>query len=408
MNRVDLVGEAVRALAAHRLRASLSALGIVCGVATVVAALAIGEGARREAFEDIGSLGINNVFIRAAHPAPGAARKAPAAPELTVGDARAIASLPDVEAVSGVRTTLTEVSNGSRHQMSVMAGVTSAWARIGEPRLAAGRLLTDRDITDARRVLVMGAGIAIALFGHDDPIGRHVRAAGDWYLVVGTLGAPGGGRGKPRAVARLDLDASVLVPLTAMDLRLGDGDDGRRLEEVAVATRGPGAVAHVAAAIDARLRRRHDTRADWEIVVPRELLDARLRAERVFNAVLIGIGGLALFISGIGIMNIMLASVAERTQEIGVRRAFGARATDVTAQFAVEASLLALGGGIVGVPAGVALASLVALLAGWPVTISATSVCLALAVATSVGLSFGVYPARVAARIQPIDALRAP
>ena len=121
-----------------------------------------------------------------------------------------------------------------------------------------------------------------------------------------------------------------------------------------------------------------------------------------------GVGGLALLISGIGIMNIMLASVAERTQEIGVRRAFGARATEIIAQFAVEAALLSVGGGVVGIPTGVALAALVAMFAGWPVAISSLSVLLALGIAVAVGLAFGVYPARVAARIEPIDALRAP
>ena len=139
-----------------------------------------------------------------------------------------------------------------------------------------------------------------------------------------------------------------------------------------------------------------------------ELLDARLRAERTFDVVLVGIGGLALMISGIGIMNIMLATVAERTHEVGMRRAFGARKTEIVAQFALEAVLLSVGGGVVGIPTGMALAGSIASIAGWPVTISAPSVLLAAGIAIAVGVSAGVYPARVAARLDPIEALRQP
>ena len=145
----------------------------------------------------------------------------------------------------------------------------------------------------------------------------------------------------------------------------------------------------------------------YEIVVPRELLKARLRAQRTFNAVLIAIGALALLISGIGIMNIMLASVAERTQEIGVRRAFGARRSEVIIQFGIEAALLCMVGGAAGVPLGAVLSGIVALTAGWPVSLSLGAIGLALALATGVGLTFGLYPAMVAANVHPIDALRA-
>ncbi len=405
MKPVDLVGEAFRALAAHRLRASLSAIGIVFGVATVVAAFAIGDGARREAFDEIGALGINNVFVRSIPQAKTGPRKEPNAPELTLDDARAIATLPAVAAVSGVRTARTEVRSGGRQRAATVAGVERAWARIAEPHVASGRWLVDTDLSDARRVAILGADLARRLFGDGDPVGQRVFAGGEWFHVVGVL-APLSA--KPSPIARVDLETSALVPLTAMDLRLGGGDTVGQVEEIAIASDGPASVAGVVTATEAMMRRRHRRPGTWELVVPRELLDARLRAERVFNAVLMGVGGLALLISGIGIMNIMLASVAERTQEIGVRRAFGARATEIIAQFAVEAALLSVGGGLVGIPTGVALAALVAMFAGWPVAISSLSVLLALGIAVAVGLSFGVYPARVAARIQPVDALRAP
>lgn len=407
MTRTDLVGEALHALAAHRLRASLSTIGIVFGVATVVAALAIGDGARREAFDEIGSLGINNVFIRATHPSDAAAKKGPPAPELTTDDARALDMLPGVVAMSGVRSARTEVSNGGRRQTTSLAGVMPAWIRIAEPKIASGRWLVDRDVAAARRVMVLGAGLAHQLFGDNDAIGQRVFAGGVWYQVVGVFEAEAARRAKATPIARIDRETAALVPLTAMDLPLGDGDRISRIEEIDLLASAPEAVARLSAAADALMRRRHPAHDAWELVVPKELLEARVRAERVFTAVLMGVGGLALLISGIGIMNIMLASVAERTQEIGVRRAFGARAAEVIAQFAVEATLLSVGGGAVGIPTGVLLASIVAAFAGWPVAISAGSIALAFTVAVIVGLSFGVYPARVAARIQPIDALRA-
>ena len=408
MTRTDLLGEALRALEAHRLRASLSSIGIVFGVATIVAALAIGDGARREAFDEIGSLGIHNVFVRAVPPAETAPTGVPPAPRLTAADARAVGALPGVAAVSGMRSARTSVSNGSRHLPATLAGVMPAWQDIAQPQIAAGRWLVGRDVASARRVVVLGAALARHLFGDNDPIGQRVLAGGVWFQIVGVLAPGSAAHAKPSPIARLDRDTAAFAPMTAMDLPLGEGDRTTRVEEIAILADAPASVERVASAVDALMRRRHGTAGGWELVVPRELLNARLRAERVFSAVLVGIGALALLISGIGIMNIMLASVAERTQEIGVRRAFGARASEVIAQFAVEATLLSVGGGLVGIPLGVILASLVALLAGWPVAISAGSVILAFSVAVIVGLSFGVYPARMAARIQPIDALRAP
>ena len=407
MKGADLFGDAIRALEAHRLRASLSSIGIVFGVATIVAALAIGDGAKREAFEEIGSLGISNIFVRAVRPSDAGPRKNVPAPRLTTADAAALEALPGVAAASSVRSARADVSNGGAHRTTTIAGVTPAWMRIAEPRIAAGRWIVDRDVTSDRRVTVLGAALAQQLFGDNNPIGERVLAGGTWFQVVGVLEPVANGPARPSPIARIDRDTAAIVPLTTMDLPLGEGDRTTLVEEIALVAESPDNVERLAAAVGALMHRRQGG-SGWELVVPRELLNARMRAERVFSAVLIGIGGLALLISGIGIMNIMLASVAERTQEIGVRRAFGARATEVIAQFAVEATLLSVGGGLVGIPTGVALASVVAVFAGWPVAVSVSSVLLAFTVAVVVGLSFGVYPARVAARIQPIDALRAP
>jgi ABC-type antimicrobial peptide transport system permease subunit len=203
-------------------------------------------------------------------------------------------------------------------------------------------------------------------------------------------------------------DESVLVPASVMDARIGEGDAIDRVSEIVVRVVKGADPAAVSVAVAALLRRRHAGAADrYEMVVPRELLRARLRAQRTFDAVMLATGFIALVISGVGIMNVMLAAAAEREPEIGVRRAFGARRMDIVQQFALEAALLCLAGGVAGIPVGGLLAWTVSLLAAWPVALSAGSVSLALALAVGVGLAFGIYPAYRAASTDPIVALRA-
>ena len=408
MTLQDVVGEATAALTAHRLRATLSSIGIVFGVATVVAAVAIAEGARRKATDEIGALGIDNVFVRAVVPASDApvdaARPAPA---LTLADARALGdAVPALAAVAAVRATRIDVVAAGGARPTPLVGVTASWRRIGEPALTAGRFITDADVRERSRVAVVGADTA-RLLSPGAILGARIRVAGDWYRVVGVIGTDAAPARRPSPIQPLDVARTIFVPVSAMDLSLGRGDAIERVSEIALRAGDPGAVANVAAIARALMRRRHPEPGAWELVVPRELLAARLRAERTFDAVLLGIGSLALLIGGVGIMNIMLASVVERTQEIGVRRALGATRRDVVCQFAAEAAALCLAGGAAGVPVGAALAALVAWLAAWPVAVSPAAVALALALSTLVGLIFGVYPARLAASIEPIDALRA-
>jgi len=410
MTTRDLLGQAGAALVAHRLRATLSAVGIVCGVATVVAALAIGEGARREAIAEIGALGVENVLVRALPGEPPAdRRRLPPAPALTLEDAQAIqATVAEVRSIGAVRSARVEVAANGRRRDGDLVGATMEWGAIAGVLPSRGRWLADVDLATRRRVAVLGSAVARDLFAGSDAVGREVRAGGTWHLVIGVLDQVGRPTARRQPIRRVDVNEAVIVPLGAMDVALGSGDAPDRVQEIAIRARGAAAVERVATAAAAALARRHPGAPSWEIVVPRALLEARLRAQRTFRAVLLAIGGLALAISGVGIMNIMLASVAERTHEIGVRRAFGARRREIVAQFALEAALLCLAGGVVGVPAGALLAVLAGLAGGWPIAISAASVLLALALAVGIGLSFGIYPARLAARLDPAAALREP
>ena len=407
MTSREFLHEALGALAAHRLRTVLSSIGIVFGIATVVTAFAIAEGARREAIDELSALGVENVFVRAVAPAPPAdARRRPAAPALSIPDMRAIeAATPGVAATAAIRVASVEMTSDVNHARAPLAGVTTGWREIADVSIARGRWLSERDAAERRRVAVVGDALARQLFGEADALGRRVRAAGAWHTVIGVLHAPATSP-KRGSLQRLEPAAALLVPLSVMDVSLGTGDDLTRVTEIAIRFNDVREVEGASRSMDAILKRRHIA-GTWELVVPHALLEARLRAQRTFNVVLLAIGGLALVISGIGIMNIMLASVAERTHEIGVRRAFGARRREIVRQFALEAAILCTAGGIAGVPLGILAAALVAALGGWPVTVTLASVALALVLAAGVGMVFGIYPAKAAAALDPAAALRA-
>jgi ABC-type antimicrobial peptide transport system permease subunit len=403
----DLVHEAADALLADRLRTALSAVGIVFGVATVITAFANGEGARRAALAEIGALGIDNVFVRAVvAPRRDGARQA-AAPLLSLADVRAVSSaLPPDTTVAALRAARVEATAAGRHAPATLAGVTSSWRRIAEVELSAGRWLTGDDDQSQRRVAIVGGRLARDLFGHVPAIGARVHAGGAWYAIVGVLRERSAMAPRP-TVQGLDADRALLVPLGAMAVSLGGGDRPDRIQEIAVRAAGADDVEPKARSIARLLGRRHPGAPVFELVVPKELLRARLKTERTFTMVLVAIGLLALTISGVGVMNIMLANVAVRVGEIGVRRAFGARRGDILAQFTLEALAMCVAGGVAGLPLGALLSGMVAVAAGWPVSVSPTAAAAAVLMSAAVGLLAGVYPARIAAGIQPIDALRA-
>jgi putative ABC transport system permease protein len=393
-----LADEAAAALAANRIRTCLAAIGIVFGVATVVTALAIAEGAEVAAVEEIGALGVDNVFLRAAT----------SFPVLTLGDVRAMRSALGPHAiVSPVRAVGAEIRTDERRALGHLAGVTVSWSSLTGAELAWGRWMAPIDERTRLRVAIIGAELSRELFGGEVPAGARVFAGGNWYAVIGGL-RQRSNAGTGRNVQSIDVDRALIVPLTVMDVSAGKGDAIDRVHEIGVRVGGPGEVETTGQLLAAIASRRHGGLSQFELIVPRELLRARLRAQRTFHVVLIAIGALALLISGIGIMNIMLASVIERTNEIGVRLAIGARRSDIVKQFGIESAALCLAGGVAGVPLGALFSLIVARAGGWPVSVSAGSILLALLMATLVGVVFGVYPARVAAAVEPIDALRAP
>lgn len=391
----DVVREAYDSLSVHRLRATLAALGVLTGVAAVVTASAISAGAERQAMADIATLGIDNLIVHAASD-----RDRGEAPRLQEEDATAVARAFPRATVAWMRTIADAIEAPSGNDSITVAGVSASWRTTCNLQVAAGRWVGDGE---RGPVAVIDASLAHRLFPAASSVGKRVLAGGEWRTIVGVLGA--GPSAANASVQALNLPRTVFVPFEALDVSLGAGDDGTAIEQMVVKL--PAGSDHAAAARALRhtLEQRHD-RAAFEIVVPRELLRAKLRAQRTFDAVMYAAGALALIVSGIGIANIMVASVSERAAEIGVRRAVGAPRVAILAQFAAEALLMACAGGAAGLIAGAVAAAAIAALASWPIAVTPGSIVAAVALAIAVGLASGTYPARLAAAITPIDALR--
>jgi putative ABC transport system permease protein len=394
-----LVRLGLRSLMLHKLRSGLSVLGVVFGVAAVVAMSSVGEGARRETLAQIEALGIDTVTIRTRP-----AEEAEAVGGLRAPDAESVRDVvPGVRAVAPVRVFELPAEVGGRSAAVTVVGATPSYREATRLDLARGRFLADLDVSDRKRVAVLGASVAVRLFPLGNPLGEVVRIGGDWFHVVGILEGRASPRARGAVVRARDLNRCVIVPLPALDHGLDSRADA--VDEIVFRVSTPEEVVP-AAAVAQSLLRRTTGGASLEVVVPREILRQRERAQRVFNVVTGAVAAISLLVGGIGIMNIMLASVAERTREVGIRRALGARRRDVAAQFLVESSLLTLTGGLLGSVLGLGGSLLIQGFAGWPTATHPLMLLVALLVALTVGVGFGFYPAWHASQLEPMTALR--
>ena len=388
----------LRSLWLHKLRSALSILGVVFGVAAVVAMSSVGEGARREAVEQVGALGIDSITVRA-RPSSDAAGTT-----LSTRDADALAAVvPQVRRVAPVREAALPAEASGR-RMDVMAlGTVPAYEAAARLTRATGRFLSDLDVRERKRVAVLGASVARALFPLSDPCGERVALGGDWFQVVGVLEGRAPPKGRVGPIRSRDVNRAVLVPLPSLDRGKDPRGDG--VDEIVVRLTNADHVTEAAEVVKSVVRRSSGGAA-VDIIVPREILRQKERTQRIFNVVTGAIAAISLLVGGIGIMNIMLAGVAERTREVGIRRALGATRRDIAAQFLVESSLLTAAGGLLGATLGVTGSALIQAFAGWPTALSPAMLVAALLMALAVGIGFGFYPAVEAARLQPMDALR--
>ncbi len=413
----------VRSLWLHRLRSLLTMLGIVFGVCSVIAMLAIGEGASFEAQEQIKNLGSQNIILRSVKP-PEEQKVSDKGSQsyvlqygITYPDVKRIrATIPGVTVVLPARNIREYVWNISRRVDCELIGTVPWYPEMRNQHVISGRFFTDNDMDARTSVCVLGAEMVPALFPIESPLGKHVRAGGNYYQVIGIMeprATVAGSTGNPDASK--PATHRMFIPLETARLRYGDVLMRRRagsfeaervqLHEITVKVESLEAVTGVAEAMKALMERNHK-KLDYELVVPLELLKRAERTKQIFNIVLGSIAAISLLVGGIGIMNIMLASVTERTREIGIRRALGARRRDIIVQFLVETVILSGAGGVLGVLLGVIIPFVVSYAAGMKTIITFWSPVLAFGISALVGVVFGIYPAIRAAQMDPVEALR--
>ena len=398
-------------LRAHKLRSLLTMLGMIFGVAAVVAMLSIGAGAQQEVMAFIEQLGVRNLIVEAREaPDSQALQKIrKVSPGLNFKDFRVIQANVEGIAAATARKRFTPSKLLPRPQSDppMVYGVSPAYVDIANLALVSGRFFDERETAGAAPVAVLGEAAAASLFGADDPIGRYVKVNEQWFQVIGIAGPQLTVQTDVAGLPAQDRNNLMYVPLYSAIFRLEDGQSQQKdeIDGIYLQMRQGADIPSAAALLRGLLNVSHRQAGDFTIVSPAELLAEQRRTQRVFEMVMVAIASISLLVGGIGIMNIMLASVMERTREIGIRRAIGAKRRDVIRQFLIETTIISLAGGVLGVVVGVALSRLIGYLAGWSTIVTTTSIVLAFFVSVTIGLVFGLYPAARAASLDPVKAL---
>jgi len=399
-------------LLVHRMRSLLTMLGMIFGVAAVVSMLSIGAGARQRVMAFIEQMGVRNLIVEAKETTEWQAhlKLRRISPGLTLQDYRVIADDVDgiVASTPRKRFTPTKTIPKSQQDVPSVYGVKPIYKEIAGLHLLEGRFFDPGEESRADPVCVLGAGARSNLFGASDPIDQYVKVDEQWFRVIGVVGPQLSAQTESAGLPPQDLNNVIYTPLNAVVLRLENTYSGLRddIDGIYLNLHERTNMSVAAQIVRAVLGSSHHGAADYSVIVPAELLAEQKRTERLFNAVMVAIASISLLVGGIGIMNIMLASILERTREIGLRRAVGARQSDVVRQFVVEAVMISFVGGSFGIVFGFAMSRLIAWLAGWSTIVTASSILLAFLVSITVGLVFGIYPAVKAARLDPVEAIR--
>jgi putative ABC transport system permease protein len=400
-----MLSEAWQAMSANRLRTFLTMLGMVIGVGAVIMMLAIGQGVQQKVEDSIASMGSNLFIILSGSTTSGGARMGGgAAPTLTVDDADALQELPELAAVAPALPGTAQLVYGPNNWSTRIYGTTPGYLTVRDWEMASGASFTDSDVRSATRVALLGQTVVQNLFGGEDPVGKTIRISNSPYVVLGVLGAKG------QSLDGRDQDDTVLVPVTTAQRKLFGSQFAGTVRFIMAQATSADAMPAAEKAMNELLRQRHHIRqgADDDFSVRNLTAMANTAAEttQVLSLMLGAIASISLLVGGIGIMNIMLVSVTERTREIGIRMAIGARGRDVLLQFLLEAVMISIIGCFIGVLLGVGGALAVQKATGLDVVVTVISIVMAFGVAAAVGIFFGWYPARKASRLKPIDALR--
>mgnify|MGYP002632085111 CR=1 FL=1 len=419
-----------KSLLMHKLRSGLTMLGIVFGVCSVIAMLAIGEGASQEAQAQIARLGSGNLIIKTVKPVDNTDASASKGNTLNQYGVnyddvtRFHDTLSDVDVIVPLRRINQDATYGRNKGPVEILGTTPWCQKTSQVKVIQGRFLTDFDLVSKATVCVIDTDVYDKIYMFDEPLGSYLRIKSDYYNVVGVVAAQGvmtAGEGGESADNKGGVTGQVYIPLTTTKERFGTmsyqhTSSGRQIEQVElqqITLKIKGAASDITKdrmlslrdVVDAMLRSTHKQN-DYQIIVPLELLEQARASKRIFSIVLSAIAAISLLVGGIGIMNIMLATVSERTREIGIRRSLGARKNDIIIQFLTETIMLTFTGGIVGILLGALIPWVVTEFTGMPTDITLGSLILSFGISGSIGVLFGGYPAWRAANMDPIESLR--
>lgn len=402
----------LQSLFVHKLRSLLTMLGMIFGVGAVVAMLSITAGAQKEMMSYIDLLGVNNIIIEAKEAVDRNELQARrlTSPGLTFRDYRAITeNVQGIEAATPrKRFKPLKVLPKSATEQPLLVGVEPDYLEINSLKVVEGRWFDDDDNDASAPVCVLGESAKVGLFGYEPAVGKFVKVNDTWLQVVGVLAQQATADTEVEGVEVTNRNNLVVAPLNTVMRRFEDNNSYLKDEIDGIYMRvkqGTDSI-ETAGVINAILASTHKDAGDFNVTVPAGLLEQRKRTQFIFSVVMLCIAGISLLVGGIGIMNIMLATVLERTREIGIRRAIGARQADIIRQFLTEAVLISIMGGLIGIAFGFTLSKLIGSAAGWATVVTTSSIVVAFGVSVGIGMVFGIYPAVQAAKLDPIEAIR--
>ena len=405
MNLLTIIGEALRALRTNRLRTGLTMLGMIIGVAAVVLLISIGQGAQSKINQSIATMG-SNLFIvlPGATSSGGLSFGSGSVKTLTVSDSEAIAELPLVEATAPVISGTAQLNYGANNWSTTITGTTPDYFKVGNWNIESGTFFSESEMRSAVRVAVLGKETARNLFGEEAVTGKIIRVTNRPFLVIGVLEAKG------QSLTGRDQDDNVFIPLTTSERQITGNQFPGSIRYMMVQAKSATAMDEAEAEIVELLRQRHritgEMENDFTVRNLAAIADVATGTAKLMSLMLGAIASISLLVGGIGIMNIMLVSVTERTREIGIRMAIGANRRAILTQFLVEAVMICILGGVAGIILGIGGAWIVSQLADMLIVITLGMVGLAFAFASAIGIFFGFYPARKAALLKPVEALR--
>ena len=399
-------------LLVHKLRSLLTMLGMIFGVGAVVAMLSITAGAQKEMMSFIDQLGVNNIIIEAREAVDRNELQTVRAisPGLTFRDFRAISeNVQGIEALTPrKRFKPGKVLPKTTAEVPMLIGVLPNFVEINSLKIVSGRFFTEEENLHSAAVCVLGESSKVNLLGYNDAVGKFVKVNDVWLQVIGVLASQSGGEGDVEGLQAMNRNNMIIAPLNSVMRRFEDNNSYLKDEIDGVyikVTSGTDSI-ETASVVRAILASTHKDAGDFTVIVPADLLEQRRQTQFIFSVVMICIAGISLLVGGIGIMNIMLATVLERTREIGIRRAIGARQGDIIRQFLTEAIMISIVGGLIGIAFGFSLSRIIASMAGWSTVVTFSSIAIAFGVSVFIGLLFGIYPAVQAAKLDPIEAIR--